>query len=124
MTFTWAHTVLDGMAKSVVLSLFPSKTRVVDLACGTCGQGLGIVTESANGPWLTVWVPDSTAGNGSVDDPVWSMAAGPLPLGANFTVRCFDHGQASVDSEKVRQKVDVSRAEGSCQRLAVETRAG
>ena len=122
MTFTWAHTVLDGMAKSVVLSLFPSKTRVVDLACGTCGQGLGIVTESANGPWLTVWVPDGTAGNGSVDDPVWSMAAGPLPLGANFTVRCFHHGQASVDSEVVRHKVDVSRAEGTCQQLAVDTR--
>lgn len=119
MTFTWAHTVLDGMAKSVVLSLFSAKARVVDLACGACGEGLGVVTEAANGPWLTVWVPDGTAAIGPGD--AWSMAAGPLPLRTSFAVRCHDHGTASVDSEVVRRHVDVSRAEGSCQRLAVET---
>jgi len=121
VTFTWAHTVLDGMAKAVVLSLFSAKTRVVDLACGACGQGLGVVTEAANGPWLTVWVPDVPAGNGSAD--LWSMAAGPLPMATSFSVRCFDHGTASVDSEAVRRQVDVSRAEGSCQRIAVDTRS-
>lgn len=124
MTFTWAHTVLDGMAKSVVLSLFSAKTRVVDLACGACGQGLGVVTEAANGPWLTVWVPDGN-GNGSAGDGnAWSMAAGPLPVQTSFTVRCFDHGTGSVDSESVRRQVDVSRAEGACQKLAVQTQSG
>ena len=123
MTFTWAHTVLDGMAKSVVLSLFSAKARVVDLACGACGQGLGVVTEAANGPWLTVWIPD-TNGNGPGDGSAWSMAAGPLPMHTSFTVRCFDHGQGSVDSETVRRQVDVSRAEGACQRLAVPTGSG
>ena len=123
MTFTWAHTVLDGMEKSLMQSLFPSKTRVVDLTCGACGQDLGIVTESANGPWLTVWVPDRTAGNGSAGGTMWSMAAGPLPFEA-FTVRCLDHGPGSVDAESVRRKVDASRAEGSCQSLPVSTRPG
>lgn len=120
MTFGWAHTVLDGMAKAVVLSLFSAKTRVVDLACGACGQGVGVVTEAANGPWLTVWVPDGN-GNGSGD--AWSMAAGPLPTDTSFTVACHDHGAAKVDSELVRRHVDASRAEGACQKLAVDTRS-
>ena len=123
MTFTWAHTVLDGMAKSVVLSLFSAKTRVVDLACGACGQGVGVVTEAANGPWLTVWVPDRN-GNGAGEASAWSMAAGPLPAQTSITVQCHDHGPASVDSELVRRQVDVSRAEGSCQKLAVATQSG
>lgn len=124
MKFGWAHTVLDGMAKSVVLSLFSANARVVDLACGACGQGLGVVTEAANGPWLTVWVPDGAAGNGAGHDGGWSMAAGPLPAHTAVTVRCFDHGSASVDSEVVRRQVDLSRAEGACQRLAVEPGEG
>jgi hypothetical protein len=120
VTFTWAHTVLDGMAKSVVLSLISAKTRVVDLACGACGQGLGVVTEAANGPWLTVWVPDGN-GQGSGDASNWSMAAGPLPMQTSFTVKCHDHGTASVDSELVRRQVDVSRIERACQKLPVQT---
>jgi len=124
LTFGWAHTVLDGMAKSVVLSLFSARARVVDLACGACGQGLGVVTEAANGPWLTVWVPDDAAGNGSGPEGAWSMAAGPLPAHTAVTMRCFDHGPASVDSEVVRRRVELSRAEGACQRLAVEPGRG
>lgn len=122
MTFSWAHTVLDGLEKSLMLSLFPSRTRVVDLMCGSCGQGLGIVTEAANGPWLTVWVPDRTTANGSNGSTMWSMAAGPLPF-EPFIVRCLDHGPGSVDAESVRHKVDISRAEGACQSLSISTRS-
>lgn len=52
------------------------------------------------------------------------MAAGPLPAHTAVTVRCFDHGPVSVDSEVVRRQVDLSRAEGACQLLAVEPSPG
>lgn len=116
---TWAHTVLGGMAKSVVLSLFPTTARVVDVACGSCGEGLGLVTESANGPWLTVWSPTGTAG-APAGESLWAMAAGPLPRDVQISVHCYDHGQGLVDPGVLLEKVDRFRSEGACQRLPVQ----
>ncbi len=118
VTYSWAHTVLGGMAKSVVLSLFPTTARVVDVACGACGEGLALVTESANGPWLTVWAPTSAA---SAGDALWSMAAGPLPRDEQVLVQCFDHGHGQVDPSALLEKVDRFRSEGACQRMPVQT---
>lgn len=115
-THAWAHTILGGMAKSVVLSLFPTKARVVDVSCDACGEGLALVTEAANGPWLTVWSP-TTEGGG---EALWSMAAGPLPADIPVTVHCFDHGRAVVDPRTLFEKVDRFRLEGACQRLPVQ----
>ncbi|MGI8684223.1 MAG: hypothetical protein ACR2MO_03860 [Acidimicrobiales bacterium] len=105
------------MAKSVVLSLFPSTARVVDVACGACGEGVGLVTESANGPWLTVWAP---AADASAGETQWAMAAGPLPRDEHVNVQCFDHGHGKVDPGALLEKVDRFRSEGACQRLPVQ----
>lgn len=122
---SWAHTVLGGMAKSVVLSLFPTTARVVDVACDSCGEGLGLVTESANGPWLTVWAPSAEGPtNGAAvsgGEPLWAMAAGPLPRDIQVHVQCFDHGRGLVDPNLLLEKVDRFRSEGACQRLPVQT---
>lgn len=117
---SWAHTVLGGLAKSVVLSLFPSQARAVDVSCGSCGEGLALVTEAANGPWLTVWSPANatTAGAG---DTLWAMAAGPLPRDITVHVHCFDHGPGVVDPSVLLEKVDRFRSEGACQHLPVRT---
>lgn len=121
VTHSWAHTVLGGMAKSVVLSLFPTTARVVDVSCDSCGEELGLVTESANGPWLTVWAPaNGVAGNGA-GDTLWAMAAGPLPRDIQVAVQCFDHGHGVVDPMALLEKVDRFRSEGACQRLPVQT---
>ena len=121
VTYTWAHTVLAGMAKSVVLSLFPTTARVVDVACGACGEGLGLVTESANGPWLTVWAPASGASGAPAGETLWAMAAGPLPRDEHVHVQCYDHGHGKVDPSALLEKVDRFRSEGACQRLPVQT---
>ena len=117
---SWAHTVLGGMAKAVVQSLFPTSARVVDVSCQSCGEGLALVTEAANGPWLTVWAPAngmaSTAGG-----TLWAMAAGPLPRDVQVNVHCFDHGPGVVDPSALLEKVDRFRTEGACQRLPVPT---
>lgn len=120
VTHSWAHTVLGGMAKSVVLSLFPATARVVDVACGACGEGLGLVTESANGPWLTVWTPAS-GGAANPGDALWAMAAGPLPRDVLVSVHCSDHGHGTLDPLMLLEKVDRFRSEGACQRLPVPT---
>ncbi|HET7488362.1 MAG TPA: hypothetical protein VFJ85_10570 [Acidimicrobiales bacterium] len=117
-THSWAHTVLGGMGKSVVLSLFPTQARVVDVSCSQCGEGLALVTEAANGPWLTVWSP--ATGGSAGGEALWSMAAGPLPKDIPVTVHCFDHGRAVVDPRTLFEKVDRFRAEGACQRLPVQ----
>jgi len=121
VTYSWAHTVLGGMAKSVVLSLFPTTARVVDVACGACGEGIGLVTESANGPWLTVWAPTDGVLANQAGDPTWAMAAGPLPRDVPVSVHCFDHGPGVVDPNVLLEKVDRFRSEGACQRLPVQT---
>lgn len=121
VSYSWAHTVLGGMAKSVVLSLFPTTARVVDVACGACGEGLGLVTESANGPWLTVWAPAAGAGSNQAGETMWAMAAGPLPRDEQIAVQCFDHGHGVVDPSLLLEKVDRFRSEGACQRLPVQT---
>ena len=121
VTHSWAHTVLGGMAKSVVLSLFPTTARVVDVACDACGEGLGLVTESANGPWLTVWAPANGATGRPAGEPLWAMAAGPLPKDMQISVQCFDHGHGVVDPLTLLEKVDRFRSEGACQRLPVRT---
>lgn len=117
---SWAHTVLGGMAKSVVLSLFPNTARVVDVSCQSCGEGLALVTEAANGPWLTVWSPanGATAGAG---ETLWAMAAGPLPRDIQVNVHCFAHGPGVVDPIDLFEKVDRFRSSGSCQQLPVVT---
>ena len=117
---SWAHTVLGGMAKSVVLSLFPSTARVVDVSCQSCGEGLALVTEAANGPWLTVWSPANGATPGA-GETLWAMAAGPLPRDVAVNVHCFDHGPGVVDPSVLLEKVDRFRSEGACQRLPVPT---
>lgn len=116
----WAHTVLGGMAKSVVLSLFPTTARVVDVSCESCGEGLALVTEAANGPWLTVWSP-ATGTTGGAGETLWAMAAGPLPRDNVVNVCCFDHGPGVVDPVDLLAKVDRFRSEGACQRLPVYT---
>lgn len=121
VTHTWAHTVLGGMAKSVVLSLFPTTARVVDVSCGACGEGLGLVTESANGPWLTVWSPANGANAAPGGEAMWAMAAGPLPRDEPIAVQCYDHGHGMVSPSALLEKVDRFRSEGACQRLAVQT---
>jgi hypothetical protein len=108
------------MAKSVVLSLFPHTARVVDVACGACGEGLALVTESANGPWLTVWAPTS-GGPAPAGETLWAMATGPLPRDEQVKVQCFDHGHGSVEPSALLEKVDRFRSEGACQRLPVQT---
>lgn len=120
VTNSWAQTVLGGLAKSVVLSLFPTTARVVDVACGACGENLGLVTESANGPWLTVWSPANGVSPSSGGETQWAMAAGPLPRDVQVSVHCFDHGVGEVDPNVLLEKVDRFRSEGACQRLPVQ----
>ena len=117
---SWAHTVLGGMAKSVVLSLVPTTARAVDVSCEACGEGLALVTEAANGPWLTVWSPANGATPGS-GETLWAMASGPLPRDVTVNVHCFDHGPGIVDPLDLLAKVDRFRSEGACQRLPVFT---
>lgn len=119
VSHSWAHTVLGGMAKSVVLSLFPTTARAVDVECGNCGEGLGLVTEAANGPWLTVWVPVAGLRDSPAEDALWAMAAGPLPRDGSVIVHCFDHGLGEVDPGLLLEKVDRFRSEGACQRVPV-----
>ena len=124
MSHTWAHSVLDNMAKPVLLSLFPTRARIVDVACGSCGEQLAMVTESANGPWLTVWAP--TTGTSPAPAPagetLWAMATGPIPQDAPVDVRCFEHGHGTVDTGVLREKVGRYRAEGARQLVPVQVR--
>ena len=80
-----------------------------------------MVTESANGPLLTVWAPSPTTAPGGAElEPLWSMAGGPLPPDTAISVHCFEHGIGVVDSAVLREHVDRYRAEGRRQRLPVE----
>lgn len=121
MSHAWAHSVLGGLAKPVMLSLFPSRAQIVEVACGSCGEQLAMVTESANGPWLTVWAPSSAQGD-PTGEPLWAMAAGPIPLDAPVAVHCFEHGPGQVGTEVLQEKVHRYRAEGARQRVPVDVR--
>lgn len=120
MSHGWAHSVLENMAKAVLQSLFPTRARIVDVACGSCGEQLAMVTESANGPWLTVWSPTTSAGPGG--ETLWAMATGPIPQDAPVPVHCFEHGHGVLDTDILREKVVRYRTDGARQQVGVDVR--
>lgn len=119
---TWASSVLDNMAKPVLLSMFPTRARIVDVACGSCGEQIAMVTESANGPLLTVWSPASSAPAGTGGETLWAMASGPIPQDAPVKVRCYEHGHGVLETDLLREKVVRYRTDGSRQQVPVEVR--
>ena len=122
MKHPWAHSVLDGLAKPVLLSLFSTRACIVDVACASCGEELAMVTEAANGPTLTVWAPTGApAAPGG--EPLWAMATGPVPDAAVIPVQCFAHGHGVVDSTLLREVVGRYRDHGARQRLPVDVQS-
>ncbi len=119
MSQTWAHSVLNGMAKPVMLSLFPSRAQIVNVSCGSCGEQLAMVTESANGPWLTVWSPTATTHGEPAGEMLWAMAAGPIPQDAPVEVHCAEHGAGLVDTGVLQQQVNRYRTAGERQHVEV-----
>lgn len=124
MSHAWAHSVLGGLAKPVMLSLFPSRAQIVDVACGSCGEQLAMVTESANGPWLTVWAPSTAAHGHPAGEPLWAMAAGPIPQDVPVSVHCFEHGPGLVATDVLHEKVTRYRTDGARQRVPVHVEQG
>jgi hypothetical protein len=106
----------------VLLSLFSTRARLVDVNCRSCGEQLAMVTEAANGPLLTVWAPSANApaGAGANGETLWAMASGPVPKDARVPVRCFEHGYGVVEPALLQEKVGRFRTEGVGQTLPVE----
>lgn len=110
------------MAKPVLLSMFPTRARIVDVACGSCGEHIAMVTESANGPLLTVWAPSTNAPAGAGGETLWAMASGPIPHDAPVPVHCYEHGHGALDTNVLREKVVHYRTGGSRQNVPVDVR--
>ncbi|MGH9282184.1 MAG: hypothetical protein ACRD0S_04535 [Acidimicrobiales bacterium] len=120
MDHAWASSVLDNVTKPVLLSLFSTRARLVDVNCGSCGEQLAMVTEAANGPLLTVWTPSANSPAGAGGETLWAMASGPVPKDARVPVRCFEHGYGVVEPTALHEKVVRYRSEGVGQVLPVE----
>lgn len=120
MDHAWASSVLDNMTKPVLLSLFSTRARLVDVNCASCGEQLAMVTEAANGPLLTVWSPAANSPAGDGGETLWAMASGPVPKDGRVPVRCFEHGYGVLQPHELQDKVVRYRTEGQGQVLQVE----
>lgn len=116
--------MLGGVRKSEILAgdgpLADFHRRLVDVVCPECGERLGQVTDEPDGPELTVWAPTVMVRQDRGGEPLWTVAAGPLPLDqpdAVVAVYCFGHGPSAVTVADLLHSLARYKSTGRRQRV-------